>query len=57
MNNKKAHEKLKEINAMRNNNGVGGFKDSRRLKNERHQKFNDVLVEMSKLSDISVNDK
>lgn len=51
MNSKKAHEQLKKINAQRNAIGVGGFKDSRRSKCDRHDKFNTAITEMNTASD------
>lgn len=51
MNNKSAHSKLKEINSQRNLIGVGGYKNSRRDRNDRHEKFNETLSEMNKMSD------
>lgn len=53
MNSKQAHNKLREINKQRNTIGVGGFKDSRRSKCERHEKFNEAMGEMTKQSDAS----
>lgn len=53
MSDKKFHEKLKQINKQRNAIGVGGFKDSRRERCERHEKFNEAMVEMNKASDDS----
>lgn len=53
MNNKSAHNKLKEINKQRNAIGVGRYKDSRRTKCESHEKFNEAMNEMEKLSDES----
>ncbi len=51
MNSKQAHSKLKEINTQRNMIGVGGYKNSRRTRNEQHEKFNGAMGEMIKLSD------
>ncbi len=51
MNNKSAHNKLKEINKQRNTIGVGGYKNSRRTRCEGHEKFNTAISEMGKLSD------
>ncbi len=51
MNDKSAHNKLKDINKQRNTIGVGGFKDSRRARCESHEKFNSAMNEMEKLSD------
>lgn len=51
MNSKQAHEKLKQINKQRNAIGVGGYKDSRRIRSEQHDKFNTAMNEMNKLSD------
>lgn len=51
MNNKSAHQKLKDINSQRNKIGVGGFKNSLRDRQERHEKFNETMVEMNKQSD------
>lgn len=51
MNDKQAHAKLKKINADRNKIGVGGYRDSRRDKCERHEKFNETMKEMNKLQD------
>lgn len=47
MNDKKAHEKLKEINKSR---GVGNYQNSRREKNERHEKFNQAMNEIKEIS-------
>lgn len=51
MNDKKAHDKLKDINRQRNKIGVGGYRDSRREKCERHEKFNETMQEISKEHD------
>lgn len=51
MNDKKAHSQLKKINEQRNAIGIGGYKDSRRDKCNRHEKFNEALVEMNKSND------
>jgi hypothetical protein len=51
MNDKTAHAALKKINDQRNKIGVGGYKDSRRDKCERHEKFNETMNEMNKISD------
>lgn len=51
MNDKSAHEKLKEINRQRNTIGVGGYKNSRRDRCAGHEKFNDAMNEMIELSD------
>lgn len=51
MNNKSAHNKLKDINKQRNTIGVGGYKDSRRTRCEQNEKFNTAMNEMNKLSD------
>lgn len=45
MNDKTAHNKLEEINSKR---GVGGYKNSRRERNERHEDFNEALNEIKK---------
>lgn len=52
MNDKQAHEKLKEINNQRNKIGIGGYKDYRRDKCERHEKFNSAIVEINKITDV-----
>lgn len=52
MNDKKAHDQLKKINAQRNKIGVGGFKDSRRDSCERHEKFNEVMQQINKDKDM-----
>ena len=51
MNDKKAHEALKKINAQRNLIGVGGYRDSRRARCDEHEKLNTAMVEINKLSD------
>lgn len=51
MNDKKAHKQLKDINTQRNTIGVGGYKNSRRDRNDRHEKFNETMKEMNKQSD------
>lgn len=51
MNDKKAHDQLKKINSQRNLIGVGGYKNSRRDKNDNHDKFNTAMGEMNKLSE------
>ncbi len=51
MNDKQAHDKLREINKQRNTIGVGGYEDSRRNKCGQHEKFNTAMKEMSKISD------
>lgn len=53
MNDKSAHDKLKDINKQRNTIGVGGFKNSRRDRCEQHERFNGAMNEMNKLSDDS----
>ena len=53
MNDKQAHAKLKEINRQRNEIGVGGYRNHRREKNERHEKFNDTMGQMTKEQDLS----
>lgn len=45
MNDKSAHRKLKEIQEK-----VNSFKNSRREKNERHEKFNEAMNEIKKLN-------
>lgn len=51
MNDKKAKEKLKEINKQRNLIGVGGFRDSRRTRCEENEKLNTALNDINKASD------
>ena len=51
MNDSKAHEKLKEINRQRNVIGVGGYRNSKRDKNERHEKFCKMMNEVEATSD------
>lgn len=51
MNDKTAHAKLKKINEDRNKIGVGGYKNSRRDRNNRHETFNESMTEMRKISD------
>ncbi len=51
MNSKQAHEKLKEVNKQRNLIGVGGFKDSRRIRCDQNEKFNTAINEINKMSD------
>ena len=53
MNDKQAHEKLKKINSDRNKIGVGGYRDSRRERCNRHEKFNETMNELNKASDES----
>lgn len=48
MNDKQAHKKLKEINSQKNTIGVGAFKNSRRDRNDFHEKFNETMQEMNK---------
>ncbi len=51
MNDKTAHAQLKKLNAQRNAIGVGGYKDSRRAKVERHEEFSKSMNEIKKISD------
>lgn len=51
MNDKKAHSQLKKINAQRNAIGTGGYKDSRRIRCEQNEKFNETMNDMNKQSD------
>lgn len=51
MNDKSAHNKLKDINKQRNTIGIGGYKDSRRMRCEGHDKFNTAISEINKLND------
>ena len=51
MSDKKAHDKIKDINKQRNLIGVGGYRDSRRTRCEQNEKFNTAMGEMNKASD------
>ena len=51
MNEKKAHEALKKINAQRNLIGVGGYRDSRRARCDEHEKLNTGMNEINEATD------
>ena len=51
MNDKKAHAALVKLNKQRNAIGVGGYKDSRRVRCEQNEKFNTAITDMNKISD------
>lgn len=51
MNDKKAHAQLKKINSERNLIGVGGYRDSRRIRSEQNEKLNTAITEMNKATD------
>lgn len=51
MNDKKAHEQLKKINAQRNKIGIGGYKDSRRERCKQNEIFNTTMGDLNKERD------
>lgn len=51
MTDEKARESLKKLDDKRNLIGVGGYKDSRRMRSEQHEKFNTTMKEMTEESD------
>lgn len=53
MNDKQAHSALKKLEAQRKAVGIGGYRDSRKDKVERHEKFNEAITEINKISDES----
>jgi len=51
MNDRQAKEKLRDIDRQRNLIGVGGYKNSRRTRNERHESFCKTMKDIEVISD------
>lgn len=51
MNSEQAHKKLKEIERQRNLIGVGGYRNAKRDKNNRHESFSKTISEMNAMND------